>query len=129
MRSCTIVLPAESFTPDSCLECIEAHKGTVFYGVPTMQLDLHTLYTTKMRHVNISSLRGGAMGGSPCPSELMRRMIDDMQMSDIACAYGMTETSPVSFSTDVDDPLELRCNTVGRILPHLEVKVAQSVHV
>lgn len=77
-HQCAIVLPAESFTADTCLDCIERYGGTLLYGVPTMMLDVHILFTSKRPHTNISSLRGGAMGGSPCPAELMRRMIDDM---------------------------------------------------
>ena len=71
------------------------------------------------------SLRGGAIGGSPCLPTLMEKLIKDLGMSQIACAYGMTETSPVSLSTSVEDSIEVRCGTVGRLMPHLEMKVSK----
>ena len=74
-------------------------------------------------HFDLSSLRTGIMAGAPCPIEVMRRVIDAMHMREITIAYGMTETSPVSFQSDPDDPLERRVSTVGRVQPHLEVKI------
>lgn len=122
-RSC-IVLPSESFDPVSCLDAISQFKGTVLYGVPTMHLAVHTEFTSAPAGKwNVSSLRGGAMGGSPCPPVLMRKMMDDLGMKDFACAYGMTETSPVSLSTNLSDSVDLRCNTVGTIMPNLELKI------
>jgi len=117
----TMVFPAEAFDPSSVLEAIQAERCTALHGVPTM-------FIAEMEHAHfqrfdLSSLRAGIMAGSPCPIEVMRRVMDCMHMRDITIAYGMTETSPVSFQSAIDDPIVRRVSTVGRIQPHLEVKI------
>lgn len=119
----TIVLPSEHFDAGKSIECISKYRGTMLYGVPTMMLEVHSAYMKDSQKYDITKLRGGAMGGSPCPPELMRRMMDDMNMREISCIYGMTETSPISFSTDIEDGLIKRCETVGRVMEHVEVKI------
>lgn len=126
-HAATIVLSSESFNADAAIESISRYGGTLLYGVPTMMLEVHTAYMKTPSRYNISALRGGAMGGSPCPPALMRKMADDMNMRQIACVYGMTETSPVSFTTDLDDNMDMRCNTVGRVLDHVEAKIVDTV--
>ena len=116
-----MVVPAPSFEPAATLEAIQAERCTSLYGVPTMfiaQLDLPSF-----SDYDLSSLRTGIMAGSPCPVEVMRKAIDRMHMTDVTICYGMTETSPVSTQTSADDPLERRVGTVGRVHPHVEVKV------
>ncbi|MGH8921639.1 MAG: AMP-binding protein, partial [Actinomycetes bacterium] len=117
----TIVIPAPLFDPAATLRAVEAERCTALYGVPTMFIA--ELGHPDFGHVDLSSLRTGIMAGSPCPVEVMKRVITDMHMTEVAIAYGMTETSPVSTQTRVDDDLERRTATVGRVLPHLEVKV------
>jgi fatty-acyl-CoA synthase len=116
-----MVLPGEGFDPLATLETIQAERCTALYGVPTMfiaQMD-HPRFS----EFDVSSLRTGIMAGSPCPIEVMRRAMSLMNLRDITIAYGMTETSPVSMQTTLDDPLERRVATVGRVHPHLEVKI------
>jgi fatty-acyl-CoA synthase len=116
-----MVYPDEAFEPTAVLSAVQEEKCTALYGVPTMfiaELD-HPDFAT----YDLSSLRTGVMAGSPCPIEVMKRVVDKMNMSEVTIAYGMTETSPVSFQTTPDDPLERRVATVGRIMPHVEVKV------
>jgi fatty-acyl-CoA synthase len=117
----TMVFPCEGFDPLAVLQTIEAERCTLVHGVPTM-------FIAEMEHpdfatFDLSSLRAGIMAGSPCPIEVMRRVIDQMHLSEVTIAYGMTETSPVSFQSATDDPIERRVSTVGRIHPHLEVKI------
>jgi fatty-acyl-CoA synthase len=117
----TMVYPAESFDAASVLEAVQAERCTALHGVPTM-------FIAELQHpdfdsFDLSSLRTGIMAGAPCPIEVMRRVISRMHMGEITIAYGMTETSPVSFQSAADDPLERRVSTVGRVLPHLEVKI------
>jgi fatty-acyl-CoA synthase len=117
----TMVFPGEGFEPLATLETVAAERCTALYGVPTMfiaQLD-HPAFP----RFDLTSLRTGVMAGSPCPIEVMRRAISAMHLRDITICYGMTETSPVSFQTTLDDTLENRVGTVGRIHPHLEAKV------
>jgi len=117
----TMVYPGEGFDPLATLRTIEQEKCTTLYGVPTMfiaQLD-HPEFS----RFNLKSLRTGIMAGAPCPIEVMKRVNKEMNMGEVTIAYGMTETSPVSFQSAVDDPLERRVSTVGRIHPHVEVKV------
>jgi len=117
----TMVYPGEGFDPLATLRTIEQEKCTTLYGVPTMfiaQLD-HPEFAS----FNLTSLRTGIMAGAPCPIEVMKRVNNQMNMREVTIAYGMTETSPVSFQSAVDDPLERRVSTVGRIHPHVEVKV------
>ena len=120
-HSAAMVYPGESFEPASTLAAIAAEECDVLYGVPTMfiaQLNL-----PGFGQYDVSSLRRGIMAGAPCPVEVMKEVMSKMHMSDITIAYGMTETSPVSFQSSRDDPIELRVSTVGRIQPHLEVKI------
>lgn len=117
----TMVYPGEGFDPLATLKTIQQEKCTALYGVPTMfiaELD-HPEFST----FNLKSLRTGIMAGAPCPIEVMKRVNTEMNMSEVTIAYGMTETSPVSFQSATDDPLERRVSTVGRIHPHVEVKV------
>jgi fatty-acyl-CoA synthase len=117
----TMVYPGEGFDPLTTLRTIEQEKCTALYGVPTMfiaQLD-----HPEFARFNLRSLRTGIMAGAPCPIEVMKRVNKEMNMSEVTIAYGMTETSPVSFQSAVDDPLERRVSTVGRIHPHVEVKI------
>ncbi|WP_159008427.1 AMP-binding protein [Bradyrhizobium sp. S69] len=116
-----MVYPGEGFDPLVTLQTIEREKCTALYGVPTMFIA--ELDHPDFAKFDLSSLRTGIMAGAPCPIEVMRRVNEQMNMRDITIAYGMTETSPVSFQSATDDPLERRVSTVGRILPHVEVKV------
>ncbi len=116
-----MVYPGEGFDPLVTLETIQAEKCTALYGVPTMfiaQMD-----HPRFKEFDVSTLRTGIMAGSPCPIEVMRRAMALMNLNDITIAYGMTETSPVSFQTGLEDPIERRVATVGRIHPHLECKI------
>ncbi len=117
----TMVYPGEGFEPLAVLETVEAERCTALYGVPTMFIA--ELSHPEFKRFDLSSLRTGIMAGSPCPIEVMRRCVDEMHMSEVTIAYGMTETSPVSFQTSHDDPLERRVGTVGRVHPHVEVKI------
>jgi fatty-acyl-CoA synthase len=116
-----MVYPGEGFEPLAVLETVEAERCTALYGVPTMFIA--ELSHPEFKRFDLSSLRTGIMAGSPCPIEVMRRCVDEMHMSEVTIAYGMTETSPVSFQTSHDDPLERRVGTVGRVHPHVEVKI------
>src|SRR5271167_1095352 len=116
-----MVYPSEGFDPLATLETIEAERCTAVYGVPTM-------FIAEMDHpdfakFDLSSLRTGMMAGSPCPIEVMKRAFSLMHLSEVVIGYGMTETSPASFASATDDPIERRVSTVGRILPHVEAKV------
>lgn len=116
-----IVIPAPSFEPGATLEAVQRERCTSLYGVPTMfiaELNLPDFAT-----YDLSSLRTGIMAGSPCPVEVMKRVVAEMHMAEVSICYGMTETSPVSLQTRIDDDLEHRTGTVGRVLPHLEVKI------
>ena len=117
-----IVLPAEAFEPRAVLEAVQEERCTTLYGVPTMfiaELD-HPDFAS----FDLSSLRTGIMAGSPCPVEVMKKVIDRMHMEDVTICYGMTETSPVSTQTGAGDDLEHRTATVGRVHPHVEIRVA-----
>ena len=116
-----MVFASEGFEPDATLQALSDEKCTAVYGVPTMFVGM--LDHPKLGDVDLSSLRTGIMAGAPCPIEVMKRAVSDMNLSEITIAYGMTETSPVSFQTAANDPLERRVSTVGRILPHVECKV------
>ena len=116
-----MVYPSEGFDPLETLRAVQAERCTALHGVPTM-------FVAQLNHpefasFDLSSLRTGIMAGSPCPIEVMRQALDRMNLNEITICYGMTETSPVSFQTSVDDPLERRIGTVGRIHPHVEVKI------
>ncbi len=116
-----MVFPGEAFDARATLAAVEAEKCTALHGVPTMFIA--ELEHPEFARFNLGSLRTGIMAGAPCPVEVMRRVQTDMHMREVTIAYGMTETSPVSFQSATDDPLDKRVSTVGRILPHLEVKV------
>lgn len=117
----TMVYPGEAFDPMAVLRTIELERCTSLYGVPTMFIAI--LDHPEFARFDLSSLRTGIMAGSPCPETTMREVVDRMNMREVTIAYGMTETSPVSFQGDVDDPIHERVATVGRIQPHLEVKI------
>jgi fatty-acyl-CoA synthase len=117
----SMVFPAESFDPLAVLRTVQAERCTALYGVPTMFIAV--LDHPRFAEHDLTSLRTGIMAGSPCPIEVMRRVVDTMHMREVTIAYGMTETSPVSFQSALDDALERRVTTVGRIQPHLEVKI------
>ena len=116
-----MVIPAPSFDPVATLEAVQAERCTSLYGVPTMFIA--ELAVPDFGRFDLSSLRTGIMAGSPCPVEVMKQVIDRMGMSEVSICYGMTETSPVSTQTRVDDSIERRVATVGRAGPHVEVKV------
>ena len=116
-----MVFPSEAFEPLAVLETVEAERCTALHGVPTMFIA--ELDHPEFSRFDLSSLRTGIMAGAPCPIEVMKRVNQDMHMAQVTIAYGMTETSPVSFQSAVDDPLERRVSTVGRIMPHTEVKI------
>jgi fatty-acyl-CoA synthase len=116
-----MVIPAPAFEPGATLEAVQEERCTSLYGVPTM-------FIAELEHpdfdsFDLSSLRTGIMAGSPCPVEVMRRVIDQMHMPHVTICYGMTETSPVSTQTGADDDVEHRAGTVGRVHPHVEVKI------
>ena len=117
----TLVIPAPSFDPAATLAAIESERCTAVYGVPTMFIAMlgHPDLATR----DVSTLRTGIMAGSPCPVEVMKRCIDELNLKEVAIAYGMTETSPVSCQTLSDDTLERRTETVGRVHPHVEIKI------
>jgi len=118
-----MVIPEAAFDPEATLRAVQQERCTSLYGVPTM-------FIAELEHpsfgdYDLSSLRTGIMAGSPCPIETMRRVVDEMHMEEVTICYGMTETSPVSTQTGADDPLEKRVGTVGRVHPHVEIKVVE----
>ena len=119
-----MVFPGESFEPKAVLETVQAERCTGLHGVPTMFISL--LDHPDFGRYDLATLRTGIMAGSPCPAEVMSRVIERMHLSEITIAYGMTETSPVSFQSSVDDPVPLRVSTIGRVHPHLEVKIVDA---
>ena len=119
-----MIYPSEAFEPLAALEAVEAERCTALHGVPTMFIA--EMDHPEFRRFDLKSLRTGIMAGSPCPIEVMRRAVDQMNLGEICIAYGMTETSPVSFHGATDDPLERRVSTVGRIFPHVEAKVVDA---
>ena len=121
----TMVIPAPGFDPEITLRTIAEEKCTGVYGVPTMFIAMQN-HPTFASH-DLSSLRTGIMAGSICPVEVMKRCINDMHMTEVAIAYGMTETSPVSCQTRADDDLDRRTATIGRAHPHVEIKVIDPV--
>ena len=116
-----MVSPAEGFDPRATLEAVEGERCTGLHGVPTMFIAM--LGHPEFASFDLTSLRTGIMAGSPCPVEVMRNVVARMHMREVTIAYGMTETSPVSFQSAWDDPIERRVATVGRIQPHIEVKI------
>ncbi|MGZ6586225.1 MAG: AMP-binding protein [Solirubrobacteraceae bacterium] len=116
-----IVIPAPAFDPVATLAAVESERCTSLYGVPTMFIA--ELEHERFGEFDLTSLRTGIMAGSPCPIETMRRVVSEMHMDEVTICYGMTETSPVSTQTAAGDPLEKRVSTVGRVHPHVEIKV------
>jgi len=116
-----IVYPAESFDPLKTLEACHEERCTSLYGVPTMFIA--QLGHERFSEFDLSSLRTGIMAGSPCPIEVMKRVASEMGIKEISIAFGMTETSPVTTQVPRDDTLENRCGTVGRVMPHTEIKI------
>ena len=116
-----IIFPDEAFEPLSVLQTVQSERCTALHGVPTMFIA--ELDHPRFSEFDLSSLRTGIMAGSPCPIEVMKRVVSEMNMAEVTIAYGMTETSPVSFQSGTDDPLQRRVSTVGRIHPHVEVKI------
>jgi fatty-acyl-CoA synthase len=120
-HAAAMVYPSGGFEPGATLEAIQEERCTSVYGVPTMfiaELD-HPDFAS----FDLTSLRTGIMAGSPCPVEVMRRVVSEMHMEEVTICYGMTETSPVSTQTTADDDLEHRVSTVGRVHPHVEIKI------
>ncbi|MHC5261228.1 AMP-binding protein [Streptomyces sp. UC4497] len=120
-----IVIPGPSFEPAATLRAVQQERCTSLYGVPTMFIA--ELNLPDFGSYDLSTLRTGIMAGSPCPVEVMKRVVAEMHMAEVSICYGMTETSPVSLQTRRDDDLERRTGTVGRVLPHIEVKVIDPV--
>jgi fatty-acyl-CoA synthase len=117
-----VVLPSPTFDPEAALRAVQNEQCTALYGVPTM-------FIAELEHprfdlYDLTSLRTGIMAGSPCPVEVMKRVVRQMNMAEVAICYGMTETSPVSTMTSRDDDLSRRTGTVGRVMPHVEVRIA-----
>ncbi|AOW15863.1 AMP-binding protein [Hydrogenophaga crassostreae] len=117
----TIVYPNDAFDPLTVLQAVQDEKCTGLHGVPTMFIA--ELDHPRFKEFDLSTLRTGIMAGSPCPTAVMQRVVDDMHLSQITIAYGMTETSPVSCQSSTDTPLDKRVATVGQVQPHLEVKI------
>jgi fatty-acyl-CoA synthase len=116
-----MVIPAPAFDPAATLQAVQDERCTALYGVPTMFIA--ELELPDFASYDLTSLRTGVMAGSPCPIEVMKRCVADMHMAEVAICYGMTETSPVSTQTRRDDDLDRRTSTVGRVMPHVEVKL------
>jgi fatty-acyl-CoA synthase len=117
----TMIIPAPHFSPLQTLEAVALERCTALYGVPTMFIA--ELDHPRFREFDLSSLRTGIMAGAPCPVEVMKRVISEMHCPEITIACGMTETSPVCNMTEIDDPIELRCGSVGKVMPHQEQKI------
>ena len=117
----TIVYPNDGFDPLSVLQTVQDEKCTALHGVPTMFIA--ELDHPRFKDFDLSSLRTGIMAGSPCPTEVMKRVVEQMSLRDITIAYGMTETSPVSCQSSIDTPLAKRVSTVGLVQPHIEIKI------
>src|SRR5215813_9002306 len=116
-----IVIPAPGFDPAQTLSTVQAERCTSLYGVPTMFIA--ELALPDFGSYDLSTLRTGIMAGSPCPVEVMKRVLSEMHMTEVTICYGMTETSPVSTQTTADDDMDRRVSTVGRVHPHVEVKI------
>lgn len=117
----TMIYPSEAFEPVAALETLAEERCTAMYGVPTMFIAM--LDHPRFGEFNLARMRTGIMAGSPCPAEVMKRVFERMNMREVTIAYGMTETSPVSFQSSTDDAFDNRVSTVGRIQPHCEVKI------
>jgi fatty-acyl-CoA synthase len=123
--SATMVIPAEHFDPLATLRAVANEKCTALYGVSTMFLG--ELEHPEFSKFDLSSLRTGIMAGAPCPTLLMKRVVNEMNCREITIAYGQTESSPVITQTRIDDPIEMRVHTVGRVLPHTEVRIVDPI--
>ncbi|GFE64386.1 AMP-binding protein [Litoreibacter roseus] len=121
LRGTAMIVPGEGFEAAATLKTVSDEKCTALYGVPTMFVNM--LEHPNFASFDLSTLRTGIMAGAPCPIEVMRAVQTKMNMTEVTIAYGMTETSPVSFQSNVDDPTEKRVTSVGRIHPHVEVKI------
>jgi fatty-acyl-CoA synthase len=121
----TIVIPSPGFDPATTLRVVAEERCTGVYGVPTMFIAMQ--HDPSFAEHDLSSLRTGVMAGAICPVEVMKRCVNDMNMAEVAIAYGMTETSPVSCQTRDDDDLERRTATIGRVHPHVEIKIVDPV--
>ncbi|MEP6666261.1 MAG: AMP-binding protein [Nocardioidaceae bacterium] len=121
----TMVIPAPAFDPRATLQAISDERCTGVYGVPTMFIAMQN--NPEFSSFDLSSLRTGLMAGSPCPVDVMKRCVTDMHMAEVGIAYGMTETSPVSTQTRLEDDLERRTSTIGRVHPHVEIKIIDPV--
>ncbi len=119
----TMVIPAEAYEPQAVMETVQKERCTSLYGVPTMFIG--ELEHPRFKEFDFSSLRTGIMAGSPCPVEVMKKVQTVMHIPEMTIAYGMTETSPVSTQCATDDPLEKRVSTVGRVHPHVEIKIIE----
>ncbi|MDX6298461.1 MAG: fatty-acyl-CoA synthase, partial [Nocardioidaceae bacterium] len=120
-----MVIPSAGFDPQVTLQTIQDERCTGVYGVPTMFIAMQN--HPDFSSYDLTSLRTGLMAGSPCPVEVMKRCVSDMHMAEVGIAYGMTETSPVSTQTRVDDDLDRRTSTIGRVHPHVEIKIIDPV--
>ncbi len=120
-KGAAMIFPAEGFDASQTLDALASERCTAVYGVPTMFVAM--LEDLESAPRDLSNMRTGIMAGAPCPVEVMQRVNSEMNMGEVTICYGMTETSPVSFQSFVDDPTDKRCETVGRVHPHLEVKI------
>ena len=123
-KGATIVVPGEGFDARETLQAVSEEGCTALFGVPTMFVN--ELALPDFESYDLSTLRTGIMAGAPCPREIMRQVQSQMHMTGVTIAYGMTETSPVSFQSNVDDPLDQRVSSVGRIHPHVEVRLVDA---
>jgi fatty-acyl-CoA synthase len=124
-KGAAMIFPGEAFDPKSTLDSLVKEKCTAVYGVPTMFVAI--LQELDISPKKLSDLRTGIMAGATCPIEVMKKVNTQMNMKEVTICYGMTETSPVSFQSFVDDPIDKRCETVGRVHPHLEVKIVDNL--
>ena len=124
-KGAAMIFPGEAFDPKSTIDCLVKEKCTAVYGVPTMFVAI--LQELDVSPKKLSDLRTGIMAGATCPIEVMKKVNTQMNMKEVTICYGMTETSPVSFQSFVDDPIDKRCETVGRVHPHLEVKIVDGL--
>ena len=116
-KGAAMVFPGEGFDAKATLSAVAGERCSALYGVPTMFVAM--LEQLPKLNLHLAAMRTGIMAGAPCPRAVMDRVVNEMQMPEITICYGMTETSPVSFQSGVDDPIEQRCDTVGRVHPHL----------
>jgi fatty-acyl-CoA synthase len=123
-QGAAIVYPSDGFEPRLTLAAVAVERCTVLYGVPTMFIA--ELDHPEFRNFDLRSLRTGVLGGAPCPVELMKRVIAEMHMKEVTIAYGMTEASPAIFQSAVDDTVERRVETVGRVHPHVQAKIVDA---